>query len=265
VSLAVVSFGWVSFKRMDVFSYAYLGFILSSTIAAYNYMRIVQIPDHMDDRNFQKFWLNRHLVQALFFTTVFSVFSAYFYFQLFSLKWVVLSSPAILVSILYPLGFKNPFRSFTSLRSVPGLKLLLIAVSWSYITHLIPVLLFDTLDWLSGLEFVFRSVFVAALVIPFDIRDLGIDESSMKTLPQTFGIHKAKLIAFVFTGIYLLWKGIEYQLGVVSTSYFLSWVGGILFLCVLIFRMNNKRSELYCGFWIEATPIVVAILLLLLN
>lgn len=265
VSIAVACFTALSFVKFGEMLWSYTLFTLTATISAYNYMRIVQMPSDLDQKNHQKFWMNTHLMQAVFFTLVFSILSFILFLDFASWRWVWLMAPAVIVSMLYPLGFKNAFRSFTSLRNVPGLKLILISVSWSYVTYIIPVLLMDQLSLIDIIEFIARSFFIAALIIPFDIRDLQIDDEHMRTLPQRLGIKKSRQLAILFSLIYMAWKLFEYNLGLMEIGLLASWFVAVAYVIFLVARMNGRKSELYCGFWIEATPIIATLTILVLQ
>ncbi|MDZ7848639.1 MAG: hypothetical protein U5L96_18920 [Owenweeksia sp.] len=58
-----------------------------------------------------------------------------------------------LISLVYPISFKKSFSGFTSLRSVPGLKMFLIALNWSYVTVLIPAALYASVTVEVGVDF----------------------------------------------------------------------------------------------------------------
>lgn len=228
-------------------------------------MRMVQMPKEMDQGLKQKLWMSNRFLQAVFFTLIFFGLATYLYFRLWSPEWLTLTIPVILISALYPIGFNYPFRSFTSLRNVPGLKLILISASWSYVTYLIPAFCFSDAA-VDIKEFVFRTFLVAALVIPFDIRDKDLDMEKMKTLPQTVGENKSKYIAFACVLIYGIWKVSQYYFFQTIDLYLLvSWSMALIIASSLIPRMHTRRSELYCGFWVESVPVFAAITLFLIT
>ena len=227
-------------------------------------MRLVQVRSYSAEygQN-QKFWLKQHFLQASFFTVVFSILGAWFYLDLFSWKLLALTAVPALVSLFYPLSFQNPMRSFTSLRTVPGLKVLLIAGSWAYVTYLVPVIYHDIPFFTDWMEFGMRSLFIIALIIPFDIRDMQMDDHNMRTIPQIIGERRGRLLALGLVSLYGLWKIFLIGFGFMDVPEGIAWLCGIVYSGFLIARMDQKRSELYCGFWIEGTPILVALLLLI--
>lgn len=228
-------------------------------------MRIIQMPKNMDKELKQKLWMSKRFLEAIFFTFVFLLLAFYFYFEIFTVQLVLATAPAFLVAFLYPIGFNHPFKSFSSLRNTPGLKLFLIAVSWAYVSFLLPLLVFESFTSVSFVEFIFRSALVAALVIPFDIRDIPLDGEEMQTLPQKIGEKSSKWVACILMASYVLWKVFQYSFFQGSLNLAIAWLVSGLIGIWLISRMNSKRSELYCGFWVESIPIISAIILFVLS
>lgn len=261
VALAISCFTWLSVTEVTSIPQEYIFFVFCSTIGAYNYMRIVQMPKELNQDLKQKFWMGKRFLQALFFTSIFLLLAAFFYSQIFSIELFLATAPAFIIAFLYPIGFNHAFKSFSSLRNTPGLKLFLISVSWAYISFLMPTLVFGRLEVSVIYEFVFRIAMVAALVIPFDIRDIPIDGEEMQTLPQKIGASKSKLVACLLMLSYILWKWWEFAFFEASFSLAIAWLISGLIGIWLICRMNSKRSELYCGFWVESIPILTTIIL----
>ncbi len=266
VGLAVMAFTWLTLHRLHKMDFSYLLFTFFFTVATYNYMRLVQIHSYSDTHGVnQKFWLKQHFLQASFFTVVFSFLGAWFYFDLFSWRLAALTALPAVVSFFYPLSFRYPLRSFTSLRSVPGLKVMLIAGSWAYITQILPVIYWSQAETADWIEFFMRTLFIVALIIPFDIRDIQMDDQHLRTIPQIFGVERSKQLALIMIITYAVWKVIEVAQGRMEVYEGLAWILGLLYSSFLIFRMHTKRSELYCGFWIEGTPVLIVMMMILFS
>ncbi len=269
VAFAIASFTYLSLLEFQELPLNYILFVFCSTIGAYNYMRMVQLPKELneelnEDLN-QKFWISKRFIQAIFFTLLFLGLALYFYISIFSFQLLFATLPAFVVALFYPLGFNQAFKSFSSLRNTPGLKLFLISISWSYISFLMPQFVFAKIEAFSIYEFLFRTGLVAALVIPFDIRDMDLDSDEMQTLPQKIGAKRAKWVACVLMAIYIIWKWLHYLAFDGSQLLAISWLVSGLLGIWLISRMNSKRSELYCGFWVESIPIFTALVLFVLS
>ena len=130
---------------------------------------------------------------------LFSLLCSIFLFLQFKLQTQLLIAFLGIISVLYPF----------ILREIPYCKIFIITLVWSVST----VLLLVTENNLELSSTVYnlslgRLLFILALTIPFDIRDLKYDNKRLKTIPIIFGASKARLIAILslvgFTIISLL-------------------------------------------------------------
>ncbi|RMF31470.1 MAG: hypothetical protein D6765_01710 [Bacteroidetes bacterium] len=109
-----------------------------------------------------------------------------------SLQWGLLVPAGLSLGYVLPvLGKKR------RLRDVHYLKIFLIAAVWSWVTVLLPALelraMHEAGTYVMALE---RALFIFAITLPFDIRDLQIDAfQRVKTLPGQLGIPAAKRLA----------------------------------------------------------------------
>lgn len=201
VSNIYVSFGallltWLSLDFRQIRSPELLGFVFFSTVFIYNFIRLVRIHPMVSEGG-----SNRHHI--IFRYQVFlrilclcaCVLSCYFFSSLYTRLWLYLV-PMTIVSLAYVLPFyKTSFGEWVRLRDVPYLKIFLIALTWAFVTEGLPSILADNeIDVLALLE---RFLFVFAITIPFDIRDLNFDKLSLKTLPQLFGYVRSRWIGIV--------------------------------------------------------------------
>lgn len=210
-------------------------------------------------------WMKTNIV-FVYFTTLLSAIGAAFYtFQLFTFDFVLLISLPALIAILYPISFKMASSSFTSLRSIPGLKLFLISFSWAYITYFIPKSLASDWFWQDNLAFIARMLLISALVIPFDIRDLKVDDKSLSTIPQKLGITTALEFSKAAVVVNQLWYVIMLLFFDLDFYLMCSYLVGLEIVYILIKRMDLSKSNLYVSFWIEAMPIYSVLLFLTLK
>ena len=164
-----------------------------------------------------------------------------------------------LISMVYGLPiFKNGTVWFR-LRDVPGLKIFLIASIWALVTQGLPDLMSrQTLNYLALFE---RFLFIFAITIPFDIRDLRFDKFNLVTVPQYFGVRKARWIGigalliaefvlvyrFFFEGNLNLWGAIAIYL-----TYELS--------AFLIYKSHPNLKERYTTIGVEGLPILMGLI-----
>jgi 4-hydroxybenzoate polyprenyltransferase len=264
VGLACGCLAMISVLEFTYGDWLYPLFVALSTATAYNYMRIVQKNRYLYHKESSyKLWVKTNHPWMLLLTLVFTCATAFVFWEIFSLKLIVLLLIPGIISLMYPLTFKKSNQSFTSLRMLPGVKIVLIAFSWSYVTHLIPVILYSSWGWDDTFEMLFRTLFVIGLTIPFDVRDLKFDLEEMKTLPQLYGVKGAVAIALAFFSLYQLWVVIQFLSGYLSLSTMIAWVLGLEVGYWIIKKVNQQRNEDYFSFWIEGIPVYMLLLIYL--
>lgn len=108
--------------------------------------------------------------------------------------------PAIALTGLLALAYSHPILpKKRRLRDIPLVKIFLIAGVWTYLSVFLPAWEAGvplTTKWVSfAIE---RALFIFALTLPFDIRDIQLDRASgLLTFPTYLGIFKTKQIAFL--------------------------------------------------------------------
>ena len=131
--------------------------------------------------------------------------SGYYFFQFQSPTQIAIAFSGVL-SLLYPFG----------LRKVPFSKIFVISLIWTISTMLL--LAFENYIPITQnivLHLISRFLFVFAITIPFDIRDLKYDAQNLKTIPLFFGVQKSKIIgvlALIICGIISFFQSLENDL-----------------------------------------------------
>ncbi|MEC8133926.1 MAG: hypothetical protein VX046_03645, partial [Bacteroidota bacterium] len=155
--------------------------------------------------------------------------------------------------------YEIPFEKIESLRKLRGLKIYIIALVWSLTTVLLVVVNagidIDTKVLLKLFE---RFIFVFVLMLPFEIRDLDLDDIRLSTIPQKIGVVMTKQLGFF--GLFLielleLFIFKQPKAVVVLTTFIM------LVTAFLIFKTPVKRNIYYSAFWVEAVPILWASLI----
>src|SRR5690606_3370762 len=95
-------------------------------------------------------------------------------------------------------------------RNIGGLKIYIVALCYVVVTVLMPVLNNSSVIDLEVLYLaISRFLMILVLVLIFDIIDLNTDSPFLKTIPQTLGLRKAKVLASVLLAVLfatqLLW------------------------------------------------------------
>ncbi len=174
-----------------------ISFIFCSTLFLYAIHRIVGIQKVKGFLNMERFAvIASYKSHIIFYAIVAGLGSAFFFFQLEWKIWMYLGIPAFI-----SLGYVLPvFGKQRRLRDFSHIKIYLIAISWAWITVLLVALEENhaIYEWEIIVLFVERTLFVFAITLPFDIRDLKVDQTNaVKTIPMLIGIKRTKVIAYV--------------------------------------------------------------------
>lgn len=145
------------------------------------------------------------------------------------LKWFVI----VVLGLLY-----NSFFLETYIRKIPLLKVFYVGLVWGLMNCWL------TLPEFSLPIFIISFLFITALVLPFDIRDMKSD--TVQTFPKIIGVQNTKYLAYflVFTATVV---GSLYLKQNFSVSFFLT----TFITFVFIFYAENTKSESYFSFWVE--------------
>ena len=128
---------------------------------------------------------------------------------------------------LIALWYVIPFgASRKRLRDYHFLKIFLIAIVWAWLTVWLPAtesgwnVALRASTWWMALE---RAAFIFAITVPFDIRDLEVDEhTQVKTLPSTLGTTPAIALSMAALVAMIGLAGWNAYSGVYSTG---AWIG----------------------------------------
>ena len=149
------------------------------------------------------------------------------------------------------------------MRNSNGVKIFLVAFSWTLVSYVSLSSQMNILEFnqnvILGIQ---RFIFVLVATIPFEIRDINIDDSELGTLPQRFGVFKSKLLGILLLTLNtcLLYFVIEINLIFKIIEFFIYLVLGY----ALLISSTNKPLS-FTRFWVEGIPIIWIFTLLILN
>lgn len=254
VALAICALAGVSVFTFDLkWDWHVFTFLFFASVTGYNFVKYAgQAKLH-----------HRSLTHQLKSIQIFSLFCflGLIYVSLLQTKLFMETSALLGVfTFLYAVPF---LPNQKNLRSLKSLKIFIIALVWAGATLWLPLVdqkpvfsipvLYKTLSYF---------VFVLALILPFEIRDLKYDQPELGTLPQRFGIPKTKTFGYTLLVVYIilnLLNPYNTQTAIVSSCLIALLVG------VFIYFSHKNQSDYYAAFWVEAVPIFWIILCLLLN
>jgi len=258
VSVAALTHISLMFRKSQ--NWQLILFVFSATVFVYNFIRLIRIDKqiliHSSERH-KRIFENKWLLWVL---SIISLLLAAFGFHFIYhdiLAWVLMLS---FISLFYAVPVIRHRGYLFMLREIPHLKLFLISFVWAFVTEGLVSLLVD--DHFNILMFFERLFFVAAITIPFDIRDLSYDSKKIGTLPIVYGVNKAKSIAIVFVLIaeslcfYQYWFLQEYSFCTFLAMYIVYETS-----VFMIYRTQQGNNERFFTVLIEGLPLLLIIMI----
>ncbi|WP_240491730.1 hypothetical protein [Flavivirga aquatica] len=257
VALSVFSLSWITLLEFNIsYDENILYFNFYATITGYNFVKYFGIAKFHHRR------LAAWLKSIQIFSLACFVLMLYYVFQL-EQRTLVYVLGFGLVTFLYAIPFL-PKRFFLdsqhNLRSISGLKIYLIGLIWSGVTVFLPLINNDfVLDANVLITSIQRFLFIMALMLPFEIRDLQYDSVKLSTIPQRIGIAKTKLIGVLLLLVFTFVQFLKKEMGLIySIILFTTTLVTILLLLV----SKKEQTKYYSSFIVEGVPILWLILML---
>lgn len=178
---------------------------------------------------------------------------------------LVLGSSGILC-LLYML----PLYKKHGLRFFPVMKVVIVALCWVLLLVYYPAFSaynegIVSIDFLKYTHVHVIAVqlflFVLALCIPFEIRDLKVDDAALHTLPQLVGIQMAK---FIGIGLLVLLAVLEMVLPQEGMMQHLEVYVVLAITALAIWFCDQFKSDYFVSFFVEAIPVLWLVLYFIL-
>lgn len=164
----------------------YLLFSFCNTYIIYNLHRIITIPPKEVETLSGMHGFIAKQKKWVYATIILSAVIAIF--CLFFISWQSIIVLAVLGTIAVFYTFPLPFG--IRLRDFGILKPFIVAIVWSFVAVCVPLASYIADDMLNiGLLWLNRFLFIVAITIPFDVRDLKFDKVNLKygTIPMKIG------------------------------------------------------------------------------
>jgi 4-hydroxybenzoate polyprenyltransferase len=262
VSICASSLTWLSyFGRSIPIQLTVVAFVFFSTLIIYN-MNIISGLNAIREKgtnSIRHYWCiaNENLLKAF---TVIGIIGASICFVNLSIhSWIALV-PLVLAAILYVVPLIGKRGDGTRLREFGLSKIFTISIVWAAVTVLLPLInsigvsvLIEPTFWLDILA---RAVFILAITLPFDIRDLENDKMiNVRTIPMVFGVAKTLRMSIVLLAVYgfsSLFLSHEILLGLGHL------VGGLI-AAGLVMLTNTNRIDMFYSFILEGTMAILSV------
>lgn len=234
---------------------ALLGLVFFSTLVIYALHRLVSLSKVDKSLNVARFRVIGHYHKHIQFYTVVAVVGlAICFFSLERGTQLALVLPGIL-----SLGYVLPFlgKQKKRLRDIHFVKIFLIAIVWSYVTVLLPILEHRLIfDWNIVGMLLERMLFIFIITLPFDLRDWDIDQHiNVRTIPAVIGARKTVGLGVVLLCIWLAITFDLYERGIWAALVLTAFVTMVL----LWLSPNQKKDYFFTGL-VDGTMILQAIL-----
>ena len=250
VALAVCAMSCITMIQFDLnIDKDVLFFTFFATITGYNFVKFFGIAKFHHRR------LTSRLRSIQLFSLLAFILMTVFFFRLQTITMVLITAFG-LVTFLYaiPILPKHLFiDQQRNLRSISGLKIYIIALVWTGVTVLLPLIdnhveLSEDI-WYASLQ---RFLIVIVLMLPFEIRDLNFDSLKLSTVPQNIGIRGTKIL-----GILLLIVVFSLEYCISDYRQLSIWVLAIFVMLLAIFLLLSyqRQSRYYSSFWVESLPL----------
>lgn len=270
IAICAVAQGLLTYHLLEIKPDKHvLALLFCSTLALYNFSMLMSKPADARRSPFRRVrWIFGHyrLTISLTIIAVVSICVLVFFLKIPS---ILLLAFLGMISIAYNLPlFTLNDRRF-GLRNIPGLKLFLIAIIWSFSCVLLPIVegserhLVDIKVADAVLLVGKRFLFIAAITVPFDIRDLFQDKYfNLKTIPVVLGERKAYLFCQLLLLIYVL-------LLLMFTKHFNADFWALTVTAAvsgwLILKSEIKKDEFYYFGFLDGTMLLQFLMVLLFN
>lgn len=245
VALATTCLTLISLHNFGIEDWVLPLFVFFSTLLSYNFIRLFRSVEL--ESWFHK-WVADNKV-ALMVVSLISLLALLFLFFRIAVNSIVVLVPIGLLTFLYSV----PLLGLPALRSLPGFKLVLIASTWAFVTVVLPLVNYGLVPS-SDFYIIFmqRMLFVAAITLPFDLRDLSFDKAHLNTVPQRYGVRKTKQLGLVLLMVFLMLNFFKHD-----PSKYLSLEFTIaLVSLILIVRSSKNQNKYFSAFYVEAIPIL---------
>ena len=234
-------------------------FILGSTLVIYNLNMISGLKELrvMGTHSERHHWCMQNeklMIATLIIGLMLSAISVWF---LNAHIWLLML-PLGFVALAYAAPVIRRKAASIRIREIALWKIFIIAGVWSGMTVILPAVDLYGLDqihllqsWDMAIE---RGLFILAITIPFDIRDLINDaKKNIRTLPSVMGWKNSIVLAefLLLLFMFLIWSRIGY-----SSPLFVGYLLSTVVTMIGVGLATPKRNDMYCSFWIEGTMLL---------
>lgn len=232
IAASSIVIGAFAYFDLEV-DFSLCAFVFFSALFTYNFQR--RIGDLKEDRRFTG---TEWIMMAI------GIPGMIFFGIGLEISKLVILALAGMLSILYATPVISIKGKSLSLRQVPYIKLWIIVLVWMVVSSLVPLIGSINKEGLI-LYSLQQALFIAALTLPFDIRDVELDEPEQRTIPQVFGLSATKNLAFAFLALSAFAGGWLVYSELVDQSSWLAHMVSLSVSALLISRVHADSDDLF--------------------
>ncbi|KJS05640.1 MAG: hypothetical protein VR77_07685 [Flavobacteriales bacterium BRH_c54] len=244
--------------------------VFCATYFIYNFQRLVRMNQkEIDEANigFRMRWVYKNK-QPIIFTIVIAAIILVVSLFYIDIKTIIVLAIMGLFSVVYVVRFIPYNNKWLALRDIPFLKIFVIAFVWALVTGLLPLISSKDLIQINLQHILFLTkqfLFVVAITIPFDIRDMKYDvEKGIKTFPLVVGVKKIIILGILLLLGFIVTASYEFLVFQnITMSLWITEIITILLVMVLLLLSKKQQPELFYSFIIEGTSLLLTITVLL--
>lgn len=267
VSLCVAALTYRTFLYFNFPpSNALLVLVFSATYFIYNFQRLVRMNQKEIDEayiGFRMKWVFNNktpIIISLIISVVVIIISLLF----LTIKTRMVLALMGFFSVIYVIKIIPYNNKWLALRDIPFLKIFVIAFVWALVTGLLPIISSKDLIQINLQHILFLTkqfLFVVAITIPFDIRDMKYDvEKGVKTFPLVIGINRTIALGVLLLLGFVAISSYEFiALQCITMKLWIAEITAILLVMVLLLLSKKQQPELFYSFIIEGTSLLLAI------
>jgi len=262
VAISVTALLGVTYLNLEVaVGNNLLCFIFFGTIFGYNFIKYFEKEQvgGLDfgtkeiRKQFERLTIRKKITFLL--SVISALISAVLFFKLEIKTQLALIIPSVL-TFCYAVSL-----GYRTLRNISGIKIYVVALVWAITSVLLPVLESE-IELSSDIWILLfqRLVFVVVLILPFEIRDLSVDDKNLGTLPQGIGVRNTKFYGILLLMVFFFLEFFKDELFEANLI-----VIPIVFLITMLFLVLSKenQSNYYSSFFVEGIPIIWFALLMI--
>jgi len=237
-----------------------ISLVFFACLFVYNYHRIFRLKHIYGEKASPRHhWIIRNKWSILLLTLGSGLLSLFLFYRIANPFLLTCALPCTLIALLYVMPLFRVQGKWVRLRDVPYLKVFLIALVWAFATVILPLsdagesLFSDPGVQITLLQ---RFLFILAITLPFDVRDLAHDKQfGLKTFASLLGVNRLKqlshvlLLGMLLTVFYAMANGIyqpRHSIGLLLSALGTGW---------LINRLSLENSESYYAFFLDGTMV----------